>query len=132
MQPHVGTVVVLTPPHFKDSCLSSSSPLHLSPPPTPFSLLGILVLRTIGSHKGLHVPLAGDQILSCIPSGPQNVLECAYHWAFFFFKDVIYLFERESRARQRARGGGRRAEREIGSPLDREPDAGLDPRALES
>lgn len=112
MQPHVGTVVVLTPPHFKDSCLSSSSPLHLSPPPTPFSLLGILVLRTIGSHKGLHVPLAGDQILSCIPSGPQNVLECAYHWAFFFFLRMSFIYLRERAELDREHEGEAEGQRE--------------------
>ena len=41
--------------------------------------------------------------------------------AFFFLKDFIYLFMRDSQ---------REAEGEAGSPLSREPDAGLHPRTL--
>ena len=47
-----------------------------------------------------------------------------------FFEDFIYLF---GRARsQVGREAGREREREVGSPLSREPDAGLDPRTLRS
>ena len=47
-----------------------------------------------------------------------------------FFKDFIYLSERE---RDRAQAGGEaEAEGEAGSPLSKEPDAGLDPRTLGS
>ena len=38
-----------------------------------------------------------------------------------FFKDFIYLRKRESTSRGEAEG-------EVGSPLSKEPDAGLDPR----
>ena len=49
--------------------------------------------------------------------------------SFFFFKGFIYLFDR-----QRSQVG-READREreeAGSPLSREPNAGLDPRTLRS
>jgi len=47
---------------------------------------------------------------------------------YFFFKDFIYLFDREhKRGKQQAEGEG-----EAGSPLGREPDAGLDPGTLGS
>ena len=45
---------------------------------------------------------------------------------YFFFKDFIYLFDRE-RA-QVGREAGREREREAGSLLSRELDMGLDPR----
>ena len=53
---------------------------------------------------------------------------------FFFFKDFIYLFDRE-RERERAHKQAERqakGEGEEGSPLSREPDVGLDPRTLGS
>ena len=43
---------------------------------------------------------------------------------FFFFKDFIYVFDREKEHNQ----GERQAEGEGGSPLSKEPDEGLDPR----
>jgi len=48
---------------------------------------------------------------------------------FIFFKDFIYSFDREStqEAGRTAEGEG-----EAGSPLSREPYAGLDPRTLGS
>jgi len=48
-------------------------------------------------------------------------------WFFcLFFKDFIYLFDRES---ERAQAGVTvEGEGEAGSPPSREPDAGLDPR----
>ena len=48
----------------------------------------------------------------------------------FLKKDFIYLFDREKP--QVDREAGREREREAGSPLSREPDAGLDPRTLRS
>ena len=51
-------------------------------------------------------------------------------YLFFFFKDFIYLFDREKS--QVDGEAGREREREAGSPLSREPDAGLDPRTLRS
>ena len=47
-----------------------------------------------------------------------------------FFKDLIYLFDRERS--QVGREAGREREEEAGSLLSREPDAGLDPRTLRS
>ena len=47
-----------------------------------------------------------------------------------FFKDFIYLFDRERS--QVGREAGREREREAGSPLSREPDVGLNPRTLRS
>ena len=48
----------------------------------------------------------------------------------YFLKDFIYLFDRE---RSQVDGeAGREREREAGSLLSREPDAGLDPRTLRS
>jgi len=44
---------------------------------------------------------------------------------YTFFKDYIYLFERE---RTRAGQGGAEGEGEAGSPLSRELGPGLDPR----
>ena len=47
---------------------------------------------------------------------------------FFFFKDFVYLFDRERyTARERTQAGGV-GEGEAGFPQSREPDAGLDPR----
>ena len=46
----------------------------------------------------------------------------------YLFKDFIYLFDREKEITSRQRG--RQRQREAGSPLSREPDAGLDPRTL--
>lgn len=48
--------------------------LHLPPSPSPSSLMQVLVPRTKESHKGLCVPLAGDQTPSCIPSRPLSHL----------------------------------------------------------
>ena len=45
---------------------------------------------------------------------------------FYFFKDFIYLFDRQSL--QLVREAAREREEEAGSPLSREPDVGLDPR----
>ena len=51
---------------------------------------------------------------------------------FFFFKEFIYLFDRERETvRERTQAGGV-GEGEAGFPLSREPDAGLDPRTLGS
>ena len=58
---------------------------------------------------------------------------------FYFFKGSIYLFEKErererERERMRAHKQGEwqaEEEGEAGFPLCREPDVGLDPRALE-
>lgn len=52
---------------------------------------------------------------------------------FFFFKDFMYLLDTE-RERSDHKKAERQAEREeeAGSPLSREPDAGLDPRTLRS
>ena len=51
---------------------------------------------------------------------------------FLFFKDFIYLFDRErERERETARsqaGGGAEAEGEADYLLSREPDAGLHPK----
>ena len=51
---------------------------------------------------------------------------------FFFFKDFIYLFDRERHSERgnKSRGNGRGKSRLF--PLGREPDAGLDPRTLGS
>ena len=54
-----------------------------------------------------------------------------------FLKDCIYLFEIEQKRGERERehdGGckGREGEGEAGSPLNREPDAGLNTRTLGS
>ena len=49
---------------------------------------------------------------------------------FIYLKKKIYVFERK-RELMRA-GAGIEAEEEAGSPLRREPDAGLDPRTLGS
>ena len=46
-------------------------------------------------------------------------------------KDFIYLFESE-RAHEHRGGAEGEGEGEAGSPLSREPDAGLDPRTLGS
>ena len=46
---------------------------------------------------------------------------------FIFFKDFIYLSDREHKQEQQAEG-----EEEAGSPLSREPDVGIDPRTLGS
>ena len=52
------------------------------------------------------------------------------HYFFLSFKRLIYLRERE---RARAQAGGRaEAEGEAGSPVSREPNAGLDPSTLRS
>ena len=48
----------------------------------------------------------------------------------FFFKDCIYLFDRERS--QVSREAGREREEEAGSLLSREPDARRDPRTLRS
>ena len=48
----------------------------------------------------------------------------------FFFKHFVYLFDREKS--QVDGEAGREREREAGSVLSREPDAGLDPRTLRS
>ena len=45
------------------------------------------------------------------------------------FKDFIYLFDRQRSQVGREAG---REEEEAGSPLSREPDAGLDPKTLGS
>ena len=52
----------------------------------------------------------------------------------FFFKDFIYLFEREREHEVVVMVGCCEAEREgeVDSPLSREPGAGLDPRILGS
>ena len=47
---------------------------------------------------------------------------------FYFFKDFIYLTERDT-AREGTQAGGA-GEGEEGSPLSRDPNAGLDPRTL--
>ena len=44
---------------------------------------------------------------------------------FFFFRIFIYLLMRD-------RGAETQVEGEAGSPLNREPDTGLDPRTLRS
>ena len=49
---------------------------------------------------------------------------------FFFFKDFIYLFDRERG--EHKQGAGAKGEGEARSPLSREPDMGLDPRTLRS
>jgi len=49
----------------------------------------------------------------------------------FFFKDFVRGGERE-RARAPISRGELQAEGEAGSPLSKEPDAGLDPRTLGS
>ena len=49
---------------------------------------------------------------------------------FIFFKDFYYLFDRQRS--QVGREAGREREEEAGSPLSREPDAGLDSRTLRS
>jgi len=43
-------------------------------------------------------------------------------------KDFIYLFVREKERVNKHRQGEWQAEAEAGSPLSKEPDAGLDPR----
>ena len=48
----------------------------------------------------------------------------------FFFKDFIYLYERERMSR--GWGRGRERESQVDSPLSREPDVGLNPRTLRS
>jgi len=48
----------------------------------------------------------------------------------FFFKDFIYLFDRDT-AREGTQSGGV-GEREAGFPLSGEPDVGLDPSTLGS
>ena len=48
----------------------------------------------------------------------------------FFFKDFIYLFDRERL--QVGREAGREREEEAGSLLSRQLDVGLDPRTLRS
>ena len=47
-----------------------------------------------------------------------------------FLKDFIYLFDRERERSQVGREAGREREEEAGSPLSREPNAGLNPRTL--
>ena len=47
----------------------------------------------------------------------------------YFFKDFVYLFEKE---RENEQGGGTEGEGEADSSLSREPDTGLDPRTLRS
>ena len=56
------------------------------------------------------------------------------HQQWCFFKDFIYLFIRQTEiiSRQTGRQRDREREKEAGSPLSREPDAGLDPRTLRS
>ena len=52
-----------------------------------------------------------------------------------FFKDFIYLFEREresKREREHKWGGGAERKGEADFPLSSEPDSGLDPRTLKS
>ena len=49
-----------------------------------------------------------------------------------FFKDFIYLFDRERSQVDGEAGREREREREAGSLLSREPDVGLDPRTLRS
>ena len=48
----------------------------------------------------------------------------------YFFKDFMYLFDRQRL--QVGREAGRERGKEAGSPLSREPDVGLDPRTLGS
>jgi len=52
--------------------------------------------------------------------------------SFFFFKAFIYLFDRGGERESTSWVSWRRreAEGEAGSPISREPDAGLDPRTL--
>jgi len=51
----------------------------------------------------------------------------------FFFKILfIYLPERVSDRAQAGRAGAEHADGEAGSPFSKNPDAGLDPRILES
>jgi len=54
----------------------------------------------------------------------------SFYFILFFFKDFIYLFDRE---REHKQGEWQaEAEREAGSPPSRETDVGLDPRTLGS
>ena len=50
-------------------------------------------------------------------------------WYQMGFKDFIYLFVKRARVREHKQGE-RQTEGEAGSPLSREPDAGLHPRTL--
>ena len=49
---------------------------------------------------------------------------------FVFFLKILFIYSTEITSRQRSRQ--REREEEAGSPLSREPDAGLDPRTLRS
>ena len=46
----------------------------------------------------------------------------------YFLKDFIYLFDRERDTAREGTQAGQVGEGEAGSPLSREPDAGLDPK----
>ena len=56
---------------------------------------------------------------------------CLTSFKSFFFKDFIYLFERQS-TREQWGGAETEAKGEAESLLSREPNAGLDPRTLRS
>ena len=53
----------------------------------------------------------------------------AFFLIFIFKKDFIYLFEEREKTRV---GGTAKREGKAGSPLSREPNAGLDPKTLRS
>jgi len=67
--------------------------------------------------------------LSFSLSNPQNYIQYVSFF-FFFFKDFIYLFDRET-VREGTQEGGV-GEGEAGFPPSREPDMGRDPRMLGS
>ena len=74
---------------------------------------------------------------NCICQGQHWPIICHIQWNYFLrdilssfiFKDFIHLLEREG-ARAWAVGGKAEGEGEAESPLNREPDMGLNPRTL--
>ena len=88
--------------------------------------------RQTDMHVSICIP-AFDSLGPIARSGiSPSTGNCTFSFIFKFYifkRDFIYLFDRErestSRGEQQAEG-----RIEAGSPLSREPDAGLDPRTL--
>jgi len=65
--------------------------------------------------------------------GINTIFKNSFHFYvlflfIYFFKDFLYLFDREREYKQAERQA--EGEGEAGSPLSREPNAGLNPRTL--
>ena len=91
--------------------------------------LFILMMSLLFTSLGISKLFCKLQIHQCATAG-TNVPGLFLFTLINFFKDFIYLFDRQRS--QVGREADREREEEAGSPLSRKPDGGLDPRTLGS